>query len=113
MSPPIPLPLDLAIEAAVTARDDWDESNADPEYAPAKAMALLAAWGRLSRLFTPTELPSEVADLQAFIQEEAPRLLAAFARIAVPADRLERARHIDQALDFATEEEALRELEIR
>jgi hypothetical protein len=111
MKPPAANPRDLTVERALACADDWQDAREDPTVAPAKACALLGAWGALCRLFDPQALPPEAAPVRDVFHITGHGLLAACRQVPAPTEWLEQAGHLDRAWDHTTSSDALRELE--
>jgi hypothetical protein len=111
MKPPAPNKRDWAVSWAQVFGEDWQECKDDPAYAPDKARSLLAAWGALCRCFSPDGMPAAAAAVAALVRQDAAALLTALRQGPEPAEWLARARELDGAWDFATDPEAVRELE--
>jgi hypothetical protein len=103
-------PRNLAVMRALSTQESWQDCREDPDYAPALAWELFAAWGELHRFFA--ELPAEVGSVPALVQRDASILLAALGKAVEPKEWLDRARDVEQAWDYTTREDALRELEM-
>lgn len=110
MKPQVPNPRDAATAWAQTFCTDWEDCRDDPVYGPDNAWALLAACAALYRFFSV--LPAEVVSVPAVLQRDSAALLAVLRQGLTPTEWLDRARDVDGAWDYATDDDALRELKM-
>src|SRR6266545_3492321 len=102
---------EVILERALGLVEDWADWQGHPTQGPRTARDLLAMWGALARLYRPDQLPAEAAPLSELLQREAPAILLAAAQAPGASAWLERAHELDRAWDFATDREAVRDLE--
>lgn len=99
------------LEKLLGAYEDWQDWK-ESESAPRIAQDLLAAWGAFCRVYRTSERNEVAGSVQKLLEDEGPALVAAAAKGPFLEHWIEDVRHMDQAWNFALDQETQRELEM-